>query len=73
MKTVKGLWNKWKEVAEKIGNFQAGVIFSILYFLIIVPTGLIANLVNDYFRIKSFPAWEKVEDNSSTLSKLKEQ
>jgi len=73
MSYLKKIWNKWKEIAEKIGNFQAAVIFSVLYYLIIVPIGLVANFISDYFSEKAFPVWHEMEDNSSTIGKLKEQ
>jgi len=67
------LWEKWKKVAEKIGNFQAEVIFSILYVLLILPTGLISSLFNDFLQIRRFPVWQKMENNASTFKKLKQQ
>ena len=67
------LWNKWKKLTEKIGNFQAGIIFSLLYFVIFVPFGLIVNLYKDFLAIRKFPHWEEISDNSSTMKKLKMQ
>lgn len=69
----KAIWIKWKSLAEKIGNFQAGVIFSILYFVIVVPIGLIANVFNDYFKTKKFPRWEDYEIKADSLKSLQEQ
>jgi len=69
---MKNIWEKWKILSKKIGNFQLGLLFSILYYLMIVPIGLISSLFNDYFKIKNFPVWEDWLDSSSTLNKLKE-
>lgn len=69
---MKNTWEKWKILSKKIGNFQLGLFFSILYYVIIVPVGLISLFFSDYFKIKSFPVWEDWTDNSSTLNKLKE-
>lgn len=69
---MKKTWEKWKAVSKKIGNFQLGLFFSVLYYLIIVPVGLISSFFNDYFKIKSFPMWEDWVDGSSTLKKLKD-
>lgn len=66
------IWEKWKILSKKIGNFQLGIFFSILYYMIITPVGLISSLFNDYFRKKSFPTWGDWIDNSSSLKKLKE-
>lgn len=70
---LKIVWNKWKQLAERIGNFQATIIFSLLYFILITPIGLIVNLFSDFLKLKGKPKWETVEDNSSTLEKLKLQ
>jgi hypothetical protein len=70
---LKEAWEKWKVLAEKIGNFQAKVIFSLLYFILFTPLGLIASFFKDFLSLKSLPHWEEVVDNTSTLEKLKEQ
>jgi len=67
------LWSKWKATAQAIGNFQANIIFSILYFLIITPLGLVVSQFNDFFEIKHFPHWHPIPDTTSTIDKLKEQ
>ena len=70
---IKRIWSKWKSVAEKIGAFQMNLIFSILYYLLILPVGVTMNYFKDFLDLKTFPKWQKVEDNSSSLNKLKEQ
>ena len=69
---MKNTWEKWKTISKRIGNFQFSLLFSILYYLIIVPVGFISSFFNDYFKVKSFPKWESWIDNSSILKKLKE-
>lgn len=69
---MNNIWEKWKTFSKKIGNFQLGIFFSVLYYLIIIPVGLISSIFNDYFKVKSFPIWEDWTDSSSTLKKLKE-
>lgn len=70
---LKNLWESWKVIAAKIGDFQATIIFSLLYFIIIVPTGLIASFFIDFLRFKEFPVWQDWEDSSDTIQKLREQ
>ncbi len=67
---IKRIWNKWKKIAEKIGNFQATIIFSILYFLIVSPIGIIFSLFSDPLDFKSKPSWKKIPNNPSSLEKL---
>lgn len=70
---LKRTWEKWKLVAEKIGNFQTNLIFSILYYLLVVPISFVVNRFNDFLGINKFPGWSDIEDNSGTLNKLKDQ
>jgi hypothetical protein len=70
---IKNIWEKWKLTAEKIGNFQMKVVFSILYYVLIFPLGIVMNYFNDFLGTHRFPNWGDVEDNSSNLSKLKDQ
>ena len=69
---MKNIWEKWKILSKRIGNFQLGLFFSVLYYIIIVPVGLVASFFNDYFKVKSYPRWEDRVDGSSTLKKLKD-
>lgn len=70
---MRRIWEKWKIIAEKIGSFQATVIFSILYYIVVVPFGVVSSLFQDFFKERKFPEWKDVSDNSSTLQKLKLQ
>lgn len=65
-------WQNWKKLAEKIGDFQANLIFSLLYFLLITPIGLVSSFFTDYLK-KGFPNWQEFEGNSDNLRELKEQ
>jgi len=70
---MKKAWEKWKEIAEKIGNFQANLIFSLFYFVLVTPIGIIASLFKDLLFTKSSPEWMKFDNNTSTINQLKEQ
>lgn len=72
MKTLKNYWEKWKNLAERIGNFQASVIFSLLYFILITPIGMISGLITDYLK-RGVPGWDSFEGNSDNIDSLKEQ
>jgi len=58
---IKLIWTKWKKFAAKIGDLQFNLIFSLLYFLLITPFGLVANFFGDFLGLKSPPKWEDVE------------
>jgi hypothetical protein len=51
----KRAWQAWKDLAHKIGNFQARVILSIFYASLVLPFGLAARLFSDPLRIKKKP------------------
>ena len=51
----KRAWQAWKDLAHKIGNFQARVILSIFYAILALPFGLAARLFSDPLRIKKKP------------------
>jgi len=46
------LWARWKAIATKIGNFQARLILSLFYFLIVTPFGLVMRFFADPLQIK---------------------
>jgi len=52
---LKALWNAWKRLAHKIGNFQARVLLTLIYALIVLPFGLIARLFSDPLHIRHRP------------------
>lgn len=70
---IKKIWNIWKKITEKIGNFQATIIFSLLFYILITPLGIIIKLFTDFFAEKTKPSWKKISDNTSSLKKLSQQ
>lgn len=64
------LWNKWKALGNKIFLFQARLLLTIFYFLIIYPIGILSN----FKRNKSATLWEnKDSENVSNLNSLQQQ
>jgi hypothetical protein len=52
---LKALWKAWTLIAHIIGNFQARVLLTILYVLLVLPFGVIVRLFADPLRIKKRP------------------
>lgn len=69
----KKIWDKWKKIAEIIGNFQATLIFSLLFYILVTPFGLIMKIFSDPLKTKSKASWLKVVDSTSDLKKLTKQ
>jgi hypothetical protein len=49
---LKELWQRWVKVAKIIGDFQARLMLSLFYLLLILPIGLIARLFADPLALK---------------------
>ena len=70
MTFLKLLWKKWQPIAQAIGNFQAQVILTLFYLVIMFPLGVIFRLFADPLRIRSvdsiksnFVKWEHPKED----------
>ena len=52
MNLVRKLWEKWKAFGHKIGNFQARLILTLFYFVVIGPFALVVKFVSKPLRLK---------------------
>lgn len=50
--TVRKLWERWKQVARKIGDFQARALMTLFYFLILGPVAMVIRWHSDPLAIK---------------------
>ncbi len=50
---VRGLWAAWKRIARKIGDFQARVLLTIFYFVLLAPFALIVRRTSDPLALKA--------------------
>ena len=46
------LWEGWKRIARKIGDFNARVILTLFYFLLLCPFALILKIFTDPLELK---------------------
>ena len=49
------VWERWKVIAHIIGNFQARVLLSLLYFVLIPPFGLLVRILMDPLQLRRPP------------------
>jgi hypothetical protein len=71
---MQALWNAWKRLAHQIGNFQARVLLTILYAIVILPFGLAARLFSDPLKIKHRPTkWTDHEQEACDMSWAQKQ
>jgi len=53
---LNALWKAWTRLAHRIGNFQARVLLTVFYAVLVLPFGIIVRLFADPLRIKKRPA-----------------
>ncbi|PWT89205.1 MAG: hypothetical protein C5B54_09330 [Acidobacteria bacterium] len=50
---LRTLWEGWKKIARKIGDFQARIILIIFYFVFLAPFALILRMAGDPLTLKT--------------------
>jgi hypothetical protein len=71
---LKRAWQAWKRIAHAIGNFQARILLTIFYAVLVLPFGLAVRLFSDPLRIKRRPTqWLERSDDVFDLGWAKRQ
>jgi len=71
---LKKFWAAWGRFWKMVGNFQARVILTILYVVVLLPFGLIVRLFSDPLRIKKLPTqWLEHPDEVMDMQWAKRQ
>jgi len=71
---LKRTWEAWKRIAHRIGNFQARLLLTILYAILVLPFGLVVRLLADPLRIKRRPtAWLDHPESPATFEWARRQ
>jgi hypothetical protein len=52
---LKRLWQAWKAFGHAVGNFQARVLLTIFYGVLLFPFGIAMRIFGDPLRIKRLP------------------
>jgi hypothetical protein len=74
VRNAKSLWSAWKRLAHKIGNFQARVLLTVLYAVVVLPFGVAARALSDSLRIKKRPTgWTNSSPETHDLSWAQKQ
>jgi hypothetical protein len=67
-------WHGWKKFAHKVGDFQARVLLTIFYSVVVLPFGLATRFCADPLRIRTLPThWLEHPDEASDLGWAKRQ
>jgi len=71
---LKDLWRWWQKIAKKIGDFQARLILTLFYFVVVLPLGLIVRRCSDPLgRKKSSAGWEVKAEIPASLESARRQ
>ena len=71
---LKRLWQGWKRIARVIGDFQARVLLTLIYAIVVLPFGVTFRLVSDALRIKQRPpAWLDYANNPDDMDWARRQ
>ncbi len=63
----KRVWAGWSRLMHTIGNFQARVLLSLLYAIVVLPFGLAVRLFADPLRMKHRPShWLENSEQAAT-------
>ncbi len=49
---VKRLWERWKRVGKRIGDFQARLLLSVFYYVVFAPFAIAVRWLSDPLAIK---------------------
>lgn len=63
------LWEQWKRIARRIGDFQARVLLILFYFVILAPFALVVRWATDPLAIKpgTLKGWRNRSEERGTL------
>ena len=57
MTVLRALLKSWKSIAHKIGNFQARLILTVFYFIVVAPFALRVKVFSDPLQLKRSAGW----------------
>lgn len=71
---LKRAWQAWTGIAHAIANFEARVLLTIFYAVLVLPFGIISRLFSDPLRIKRRPTqWLDHPEETHDLPWAKKQ
>jgi uncharacterized membrane protein len=74
--TLKKLWTRWKAVAQVLADFQARLLLTLFYFIIVTPFGFFVRAFSDPLAVKRAPEhsmWSPKELQEPTLDDARRQ
>ena len=74
-KPLMNLWNGWKRFATRLGNYQSRIWLAIIYFILMVPFGMLMRLFMNPWKSSNTEgtAWIQKEPSKTDLSSARNQ
>ena len=68
-------WERWKRIATVVGDFQARVVLSLFYFVIVLPFGLAVRIFSDPLKLskKQQAGWTDFAERTQTVEEARKQ
>ena len=72
---LKKAWRWWAGIAKHIGDFQARVLLTVVYFLVLLPIAAIVTMVSDplHLRFDAKPRWTEHANESPSFATTRRQ
>ena len=70
---LRRLWAGWKRVGRKIGDFQARVLLTLFYFVILAPFAVVIRFKADPLGLKRGGGWHPVTRAGDPLERARRQ
>ena len=69
------VWNRWLRIAQVVGDFQARVVLSLFYFVIVLPFGLAVRLFGDPLGLRRSreTSWTEFSARATTVEEARRQ
>jgi len=72
-KILNALWQKWKTIALFIGKVQTAILLSLIYYLIVTPIGILAQIIQLISSQTPVSYWLKRRKDSRKLANFYKQ
>jgi hypothetical protein len=71
---LKDLWQRWVKVSKKIGDFQARLLLSLFFLVMVLPLGMVVRLFSDPLGLKkTSPDWTSKQNSPPRLEDARRQ
>jgi len=71
---AKRLWAAWKKIAHAIGNFQARILLTVIYAVLLLPFGLLVRAFSDSLHTKKRTStWLEHPDVPNDMERARQQ